>query len=321
MPDTALLYDRVKTFIPPMEWGVFADDIEAILALKRQRNAVLLAHNYQTPEIFHCVADITGDSLALAREAQKTEASVIVLAGVHFMAETAKLLNPEKTVLIPDLRAGCSLAESITAEDVRLMRQRYPGRPVITYVNTSAAVKAESDICCTSGNAKKVVESLGVPEVIMLPDEYLAQNVAKETKVKIIAWKGHCEVHERFTAAEIRDLRARYPGVVVLAHPECPPDVVAESDFAGSTAAMSDYVAARHPRRVVLMTECSMSDNVALQNPGIDFVRPCNLCPHMKRVTLPKIRRSLETMRHEVTIDPAQAARARLAVERMLAIR
>ena len=321
MPDTGLLYDRVKTFIPPMEWGVFADDIEAILALKRQRNAVLLAHNYQTPEIFHCVADITGDSLALAREAQKTEASVIVLAGVHFMAETAKLLNPEKTVLIPDLRAGCSLAESITAEDVRLMRQRYPGRPVITYVNTSAAVKAESDICCTSGNAKKVVESLGVPEVIMLPDEYLAQNVAKETKVKIIAWKGHCEVHERFTAAEIRDLRARYPGVVVLAHPECPPDVVAESDFAGSTAAMSDYVAARHPRRVVLMTECSMSDNVALQNPGIDFVRPCNLCPHMKRVTLPKIRRSLETMRHEVTIDPAQAARARLAVERMLAIR
>jgi quinolinate synthase len=304
-----------------MEWGVFADDIEAILALKRQRNAVVLAHNYQTPEIFHCVADITGDSLALAREAQKTEASVIVLAGVHFMAETAKLLNPEKTVLIPDLRAGCSLAESITAEDVRLMRQRYPGRPVITYVNTSAAVKAESDICCTSGNAKKVVESLGVPEVIMLPDEYLAQNVAKETKVKIIAWKGHCEVHERFTAAEIRDLRARYPGVVVLAHPECPPDVVAESDFAGSTAAMSDYVAARHPRRVVLMTECSMSDNVALQNPGIDFVRPCNLCPHMKRVTLPKIRRSLETMRHKVTIDPAQAARARLAVERMLAIR
>ena len=321
MPDTALLYDRVKTFIPQMEWGVFAEDIDAILALKRRRNAVLLAHNYQTPEIFHCVADITGDSLALAREAQKTKASVIVLAGVHFMAETAKLLNPEKTVLIPDLRAGCSLAESITAEDVRLMRQRYPGRPVITYVNTSAAVKAESDICCTSGNAKKVVESLGVPEVIMLPDEYLAQNVAKETKVKIIAWKGHCEVHERFTAAEIRELRANHPGIVVLAHPECPPDVVAEADFAGSTAAMSDYVAERRPRRVVLMTECSMSDNVALQNPGIDFVRPCNLCPHMKRITLPKIRRALETMQHEVMIDPALAARARLAVERMLAVR
>jgi quinolinate synthase len=321
VPDTALLYDRVKTFIPSMEWGVFADDIEAILALKRQRNAVVLAHNYQTPEIFHCVADITGDSLALAREAQKTEASVIVLAGVHFMAETAKLLNPNKTVLIPDLRAGCSLAESITAEDVRLMRQRYPDRPVITYVNTSAAVKAESDICCTSGNAKKIVESLGVPEVIMLPDEYLAQNVAKETKVKIIAWKGHCEVHERFTAAEIRELRANHPGVVVLAHPECPPDVVAEADFAGSTAAMSDYVAERHPRRVVLMTECSMSDNVALQHPTTEFVRPCNLCPHMKRITLPKIRQALETMQHEVTIDPALAARARLAVERMLAVR
>ncbi len=321
MPDTALLYDRVKTFIPPMEWGAFSGDIDAILALKRRRNAVLLAHNYQTPEIFHCVADITGDSLALAREAQKTEASVIVLAGVHFMAETAKLLNPDKTVLIPDMIAGCSLAESITAADVRLMRQRYPGVPVVTYVNTSAAVKAESDICCTSGNAKKVVESLGVPEVIMLPDEYLAQNVARETNVKIIAWKGHCEVHERFTAAEVRELRRNYPGITVLAHPECPPDVVAEADFAGSTAAMSDYVEQRQPRRVVLMTECSMSDNIALQNPGIDFIRPCNLCPHMKRITLGNIRTALETMRHEVTIDPALAARARLAVERMLAIR
>lgn len=321
MPDTALLYDRVKTFIPPMEWGVFSDDIDAILALKRQRNAVLLAHNYQTPEIFHCVADITGDSLALAREAQKTKASVIVLAGVHFMAETAKLLNPEKTVLIPDMRAGCSLAESITAADVRLMRQRYPGVPVVTYVNTSAAVKAESDICCTSGNAKKVVESLGVPEVIMLPDEYLAQNVARETGVRIIAWKGHCEVHERFTAAEIRELRRSHPGVTVLAHPECPPEVVAEADFAGSTAAMSDYVVQRRPRRVVLMTECSMSDNIALQNPGIDFIRPCNLCPHMKRITLGNIRTALEEMWHEVTIDPALAARARLSVERMLAIR
>jgi quinolinate synthase len=321
VPDTALLYDRVKTFIPPVEWGVFADDIEAILELKRRRNAVVLAHNYQTPEIFHCVADITGDSLALAREAQKTRASVIVLAGVHFMAETAKLLNPEKTVLIPDMRAGCSLAESITAADVRLMRQRYPGRPVITYVNTSAAVKAESDICCTSGNAKKIVESLGVPEVIMLPDEYLARNVAKETRVKIVAWRGHCEVHARFTAAEIRELRRSHPGVTVLAHPECPPDVVAEADFAGSTAAMSDYVDRQRPRRVVLMTECSMSDNIALQHPEIDFVRPCNLCPHMKRISLGNIRVALETMRHEVTIDSALAARARQAVERMLAIR
>ena len=320
MPDSALLYDRVKTFIPPVEWRVFADDIDAILALKRQRNAVVLAHNYQTPEIYHCVADITGDSLALAREAQKTEAAVIVLAGVHFMAETAKLLNPEKTVLIPDLAAGCSLAASITAADVRLMRERYPGVPVVTYVNTSAAVKAESDICCTSGNARQVIESLGVPKVIMLPDEYLAQNVARETAVKIIAWKGHCEVHERFTAAEIRELRRSHPGVTVLAHPERPPEVVAEADFAGSTAAMSDYVTRQRPARVVLMTECSMSDNIALQHPDIDFVRPCNLCPHMKRITLSNIRTALETMRHEVTIDPSLAARARRAVERMLAV-
>jgi len=318
---TAPLYQRVRNAIPAIEWAGFAGDIAAILDLKRERNAVVLAHNYQTPEIFHCVADIVGDSLALAREAMKTDADVIVLAGVHFMAETAKLLNPDKTVLIPDLEAGCSLASSITAADVRLLRERYPGVPVVTYVNTSAAVKAESDICCTSGNARKVIESLGVGRVIMLPDEYLAQNVAAETGVEIITWAGHCEVHERFTAAEIRELRAQHPGVIVLAHPECPPEVVAEADFAGSTAAMADYVARERPGRVVLMTECSMSDNVAALNPGVDFVRPCNLCPHMKRITLPRIRRALETMQHEVTIDPAVAAAARRAVERMLAVR
>jgi quinolinate synthase len=317
---TAPLYDRVRRVIPPIEWPVFANDIDAILRLKRAKNAVILAHNYQTPEIFHCVADIVGDSLALAREAMTAKADVIVLAGVHFMAETAKLLNPEKRVLIPDLEAGCSLAASITAADVKLLRERYPGAPVVTYVNTSAAVKAESDICCTSGNAKKVVEALGVPRVIMIPDEYLAQNIARETGVEIVTWAGHCEVHERFTAAEIRELRARHPGVIVLAHPECPPDVVAEADFAGSTAAMSDYVGKRKPARVVLVTECSMSDNLAVQHPAIEFVRPCNLCPHMKRITLPKIRRALETMTHEVTIDPAVAVRARQAVERMLAI-
>src|SRR5262245_62863769 len=317
---TAPLYQRVRSVIPAIEWAGFAGDIAAILDLKRERNAVVLAHNYQTPEIFHGVADIVGDSLALAREAMKADADVIVLAGVHFMAETAKLLNPAKRVLIPDLRAGCSLAESITAEDVRLLRQRWPGVPVVTYVNTSAAVKAESDICCTSGNARKVIESLGVPKVIMLPDEYLAQNIARETEVEIITWAGHCEVHERFSAADVRRLRAGHPGVVVLAHPECPPEVVAEADFAGSTAAMADYVGRERPRRVVLMTECSMSDNIAALNPEIEFVRPCNLCPHMKRITLPKIRRALETMRHEVTIDPAVAEAARRAVERMLAI-
>jgi quinolinate synthase len=317
---TAPLYERVRRVIPPVEWPVFADDVDAIWRLKRARRAVILAHNYQTPEIFHCVADITGDSLALARQAMSVEADIIVLAGVHFMAETAKLLNPGKTVLIPDRAAGCSLASSITPSDVRLLRARYPGVPVVSYVNTAAAVKAESDICCTSGNARKVVESLGVPRVIMLPDEYLARNIAAETGVEIIAWAGHCEVHERFTAAEIRALRQQYPGIVVLAHPECPPEVVREADFAGSTAAMSDYVATGKAARVVLVTECSMSDNIAVQHPEIEFVRPCNLCPHMKRITLANIRRSLETLRHEVTIDPAIATPARRAVERMLAL-
>jgi quinolinate synthase len=317
---TAPLYDRVKRVIPPLEWAVFAEDVDAILELKRKRNAVVLAHNYQTPEIFHGVADIVGDSLLLAREATKVDADIIVLAGVHFMAETAKLLNPEKTVLIPDLAAGCSLADSITAQDVRLMRERHPGVPVIAYVNTSTAVKAESDICCTSGNALKVVESLGAEHVIMLPDEYLAQNIAAQTKVKITAWKGHCEVHERFTPEDIRQIRENHPGVTVLAHPECPPEVVAEADFAGSTAAMSGYVARERPPRVVLLTECSMSDNVATLHPDVEFIRPCNLCPHMKRITLKNIRRALETDQHRVTIDPAIADRARLTVERMLAL-
>ena len=317
---TAPLYERVRRVIPPFEWLAFAGDVDAILDLKGRRNAVILAHNYQTPEIFHCVADIVGDSLALARKAMSVEADVIVLAGVHFMAETAKLLNPEKTVLIPDLSAGCSLADSITPEDVRLMRQRYPGVPIVTYVNTSAAVKAESDICCTSGNARAVVESLGVERVIMLPDEFLARNIAADTDVKIIAWKGHCEVHERFTAEEVRQLREDHPDIVVLAHPECPPDVVAEADFSGSTAALSNYVETKKPPRVVLLTECSMSDNVALRHPNIEFIRPCNLCPHMKRITLGNIRQALEENRHVVTIDPVLAARARRAVERMLAI-
>ena len=314
------LYRRVERHVPPVEWPLLAEDIVAILKLKRARNAVILAHNYQTPDIFHTVGDITGDSLALAREAARTDAQVIVLAGVHFMAETAKLLNPEKTVLIPDLEAGCSLAASITAEDVRLMRARHPGVPIVSYVNTSAAVKAESDVCCTSGNAKKIVEALGAPKVIMLPDEYLARNIAAQTKVEIIAWKGHCEVHERFTADDIRGLRASHPGVTVLAHPECPPEVVAECDFAGSTAAMADYVGRERPARVVLLTECSMSDNVALQYPELDFVRPCNLCPHMKRITLKNIRHALETMTHEVIVAPEVAEGARRAVERMLAI-
>jgi quinolinate synthase len=315
------LYAKVRHAIPAIEWPAFAGDIDAILALKRERNAVILAHNYQTPEIFHCVADIVGDSLALAREAIHVDADVIVLAGVHFMAETAKLLNPSKTVLIPDRGAGCSLADSITPEDVRLLRQSYPGVPIVTYVNTSAAVKAESDICCTSGNAKAVIESLGVERVIMLPDEYLAKNIAAETRVKVITWTGHCEVHERFSAEEVRQLRENHPGIVVLAHPECPPEVLAEADFSGSTAAISAYVASERPPRLVLLTECSMSDNIAIQYPDLEFIRPCNLCPHMKRITLGNIRHALETMQHQVTIDDGIAARARLAVERMLEVK
>ena len=318
---TDALYERLRRVIPPFDWPAFAGDIDAVLALKHERNAVILAHNYQTPEIYHGVADLVGDSLALARMAMKTEADIIVLAGVHFMAETAKLLNPDKTVLIPDLEAGCSLAESISAEDVRLLRRNYPGVPIVAYVNTSVAVKAESDICCTSSNAKAVVESLGASRVIMLPDEYLARNVAATTGIEIISWKGHCEVHERFTAADIREVRESHPGIIVLAHPECPPEVIAEADFSGSTAAMADYVGTRKPARVVLLTECSMSDNVAVQHPDIEFVRPCNLCPHMKRITLANIRRALETNRHVVQIDPSTAERARRSVQRMLAVR
>ncbi|WP_232962214.1 quinolinate synthase NadA [Paracoccus tegillarcae] len=308
----------MRKIIPAPDWMLYEDDIDAILRLKRDRNAVILAHNYQTPEIFHGVADIVGDSLALARKAAEVDADVIVLAGVHFMAETAKLLNPDKTVLIPDLAAGCSLADSITPADIALLREAHPGVPVVTYVNTSAAVKAASDICCTSGNARQVVESLGVPRVLMLPDEYLAKNVARETDVELIAWHGRCEVHELFTAADVRELRDSWPGVTILAHPECPPDVVAEADFSGSTAVMSDYVGQQKPARVVLLTECSMSDNVAVDHPDVEFVRPCNLCPHMKRISLSNIRAALELNQHEVTIDPAIVEPARRAVQRML---
>lgn len=314
------LYEKVAHVIPSVEWATMADDVDAILRLKRERNAVILAHNYMTPEIFHGVSDIVGDSLALAREAVTVDADVIVLAGVHFMAETAKLLNPGKTVLIPDLRSGCSLAESITPEDVRALRAAHPGVPVVTYVNTSAAVKAESDICCTSGNAVRVIESLGVPRVIMIPDRFLAANVASQTGVEVIVHPGACEVHERFTPDDIRQVRADHPGITVLAHPECPPEVVDEADYAGSTAQMVNFVEAKRPLKVALITECSMSDNVAQAYPDLEFVRPCNLCPHMKRNTLGAIRHALETMTNEVTVPADVADRARLAVERMLAV-
>ena len=318
------LYAKVSNFSPKAEWIAHAPVIAEINRLKREKNAVILAHNYMTPEIFHGVGDFVGDSLALAREAARTDAQVIVQAGVHFMAETSKILSPHKTVLIPSMEAGCSLASSITGADVRLLKQKYPGLPVVTYVNTSADVKAESDICCTSGNAVQVVETIardfGTDTVIMIPDKYLARNVAAKTGVKVITWEGACEVHERFTAQEIRDYRSAHPGIVVLAHPECPPEVVAEADFAGSTAAMIGYVGTQKPQRVVMITECSMSDNVAVEYPDVDFVRPCNLCPHMKRITLDGILHSLQTMTTEVLVPADIAARAKAPIDRMLAV-
>jgi quinolinate synthase len=322
--ETDPVFERVAHVIPRVEWPLHAPYVAAINRLKRERRAVILAHNYQVPEIFYTVADIVGDSLALAMQAAKTDADVILLCGVHFMAETAKLVNPGKTVLVPDLKAGCSLAESITGADVRLLRERYPGVPVVTYVNTSAEVKAESDVCVTSGNALAIVESLGVPKIIFLPDEYLAKYVASKTNVEIVAWKGHCEVHERFTGDDVRRFRRDDPGLIVIAHPECPPDVLAEADYVGSTQGMTEYVGTlsvdkpKAHRRVLLMTECSMADNVSGRYPSVDFVRPCNLCPHMKRNTLPKVLHSLEAMEFEVTIDPNVAERARRSVERML---
>ncbi len=312
------VYARVERVITPLEWAQYAPYIKAIRDLKHEKNAVILAHNYMTPEIFHGVGDILGDSLQLAKEAAKTDADIIVQCGVHFMAETSKLLNPDKTVLIPDRRAGCSLASSITAEDVRALRAAYPGVPVVTYVNTSAAVKAECDICCTSANAVKVVESLGAPRVLLIPDQYLARYVATQTKVEIISWKGSCEVHERFTGEELRRYRDSDPGLKIIAHPECPPDVINEADYTGSTAGMINWVKDHQPKRVVLVTECSMADNVAFEAPKTEFTRPCNLCPHMKRISLPKILDSLLYGKEEVTIDPAISARARLAVERMV---
>ena len=316
--DMAPLYERVKSVIPSVEWPFFAPYIKAINELKKEKNAVILAHNYQTPEIFHCIADVVGDSLQLAVEAAKAEGDIIVQCGVHFMAETSKLLNPEKTVLIPDMGAGCSLAESITAQDVRALREAYPSVPIVTYVNTSAAVKAESDVCCTSSNAVKIVNGMGSDRVLCIPDEYLAQNVAREADVDVIAWKGRCEVHELFTAEELQQYREDDPGLKIIAHPECKPDVLDEADFSGSTSAMIKWVTDNQPERVMMVTECSMSDNIAVENPKVNFVRPCNLCPHMKQITLPKVLEAMVLNRTEIIVDPEIADKARAAVERMI---
>jgi quinolinate synthase len=311
---------RLSGVLPDIEIAALEPLMAEIEELKRQRNAVVLAHNYMTPDIYHGVSDLTGDSLALARLAADTDADVIVMAGVHFMAETAKIVNPTKTVLIPSLDAGCSLAESITATDVRKLRNQYPGVPVVTYVNTSAEVKAEADITCTSGNALAVVESLDSDRVLFIPDQYLGKWVATQTNKEIILWDGACEVHERFTAAELEGYRSTHPGIQIIAHPECPPDVLEEADFVGSTSGMIDWVRRENPAQVVMVTECSMSDNVAAESPDTEFIRPCNICPHMKQITLTNIRDALRDLRHEVTVHPSVAERARNAVERMLAI-
>ena len=315
------LYKKVAKFIPEVEWAVHEPLIEKINKLKKEKNAVILAHSYMTPEIYHCVADIVGDSLLLAKESQKAKADIIIMCGVHFMAETAKILNPNKKVLIPDMSAGCSLAESITGEDVRLLKQKYPGVPVVSYVNTSADVKAETDICCTSSNAVEIVESLGVDKVIFLPDEYLGKNVAAQTKVQIITFHGTCIVHERFTPEEIREYRKNYPGIVVLAHPECPPEVVAEADYTGSTSKMSNYVRDKQPKKVLMVTECSMSDNVAIDNPNVEMIKPCNLCPYMKKITLQGIYNSLTKGTEEVKLSESVMNKARMSIKRMIEVK
>ena len=315
------LYEKVRKFIPEVEWAVHEPLVEKINKLKKEKNAVILAHSYMTPEIYHCAADIVGDSLLLAKESQKAKADIIIMCGVHFMAETAKILNPDKKVLIPDMSAGCSLAESITGDDVRLLKEKYPGVPVVSYVNTSADVKSETDICCTSSNAVEIVESLGVDKVIFLPDEYLAQNVAAQTKVKIISYKGTCIVHERFTPEEIKEYRKNYPGIVVLAHPECPPDVVAEADYTGSTSKMSNYVKVNKPKKVLMVTECSMSDNVAIENPDVEMIKPCNLCPYMKKITLQGIYNSLTKGTEEVKLSESVMNKARMSIKRMIEVK
>ena len=318
--ETDPIYQKLSKLIPKIEWNFHAPLIHKINKLKKEKNAVVLAHNYQTPEIFYGIADIAADSLALAVEAEKTSANIIVMCGVHFMAETAKLMNPNKKVLLPDMGAGCSLASSITGNDVKMLKEKYPGVPVVTYVNTSADVKAESDICCTSANAVKVVESLGVDKVIFLPDHYLANYVQKNTKVKIISWQGTCIVHEKFTGKEVEDIKKENPDIKVIAHPECPPDVISASDFAGSTSSMVKYVKEKQPKKVLLVTECSMSDNVQIENPNVQFIKPCNLCPHMKKITLNKVYDCLKNETNEIKIGHNIAEMAKKSVQRMAAI-
>jgi quinolinate synthase len=335
--------EKLSDVVPDFELRYKADIAFEINRLKREKNAVILGHNYMEPALFHSVPDFTGDSLMLSRKAAQTDKEIIVFCGVKFMAETAKILNPDKTVLLPAEKAGCSLAASITADDVRALKRRFPGVPVVTYVNTYADVKAETDVCCTSSNAAAVVESLGTDTVIFIPDEYLARNVARETgkhiifptllptsttpatetemDVQLIGWHGRCEVHEKFTTQDIADVRAQFPDVVILSHPECSPEVVAASDFSGSTSAMIRYVEETTAPRYLLLTECAMGDNVAAANPHKEMLRLCSVrCPHMNQITMEETRDALTYIQHVIEVPEEIRVRAARSVERMIAI-
>jgi quinolinate synthase len=314
----AHLFARMDKVLSPVDWAMHAPYVEAINRLKLERGAAILAHNYMTPEIYHGIADVVGDSLQLAIEATRVEADVIVQCGVHFMAETSKILNPAKTVLMPDMEAGCSLAESITAEGIAEMRAKYPGAPVVSYVNTTAEVKAASDICCTSANALQIVEAMDSDTVIMTPDQHLARNVAKQSTKRIVWWEGSCIVHEQYTAEEMRAYRAADPEVKIIAHPECTTEVTAEADFTGSTSGIIDWIDRERPKKALLVTECSMASNITDAFPDVAFQKPCNMCPYMKMISLEKVLWSLHTLSPEVVVPEEVAVPARRAVERMI---
>ncbi len=312
---------KLSDIVPDVELRYKAELAVEINRLKVEKNAVILGHNYMEPALYHSIPDFVGDSLELSRKAAQTDKDIIIFCGVKFMAETAKILNPNKTVLLPAKEAGCSLAASITAEDVRALKRQYPGVPVITYVNTYADVKAESDICCTSGNAAAVVNSFNTDTVIFLPDEYLAKNVARETGKHLISWKGRCEVHEKFTVQDITDIREQFPDVAILAHPECSPEVTAASDFTGSTSAMIRYVQQTQAGRYLLLTECAMGDNVAAANPHKEMLRLCSVrCPHMNQITLEDTLKALQNIQYVIDVPEDIRLRAARAVERMIAI-
>lgn len=319
------MYVKLKTLlhdiVPDVELRYKAELAVEINQLKGEKNAVILGHNYMEPALYYSIPDFVGDSLELSRKAAQTDKDIIVFCGVKFMAETAKILNPTKTVLLPATEAGCSLADSINVEDVRALKQQYPGVPVVTYVNTYADVKAESDVCCTSGNAAAVVESFKTDTIIFLPDEYFAKNIAKETDKKIINWHGRCEVHEKFTIQDIIAVRHQYPDVVILAHPECSPEVIAAVDYTGSTSGMIRFVHQTQAARYLLLTECAMSDNIAATNPDKEMLRICSVrCPHMSRITLENTLNSLQQGQFLIELSEEIRASAARSVERMIAI-